>query len=92
MLYVRTFQKQADVYAALEFSLEQWVIIHGALCTSIVFADDDVVKKNLMRLLDDIEFVLKRNGVVDDEDLEPIHKVIRSKRRCRKVVKWLRKK
>lgn len=91
MLFLKTLEKQNYIYVTLQFSLRSWVLIHLALCTAFIFEDDAAVKIALLRFIDDIEGILKEEGVVDDEDLQPIHKIIKSKRRARKTAKWLKK-
>jgi len=92
MFFSQTLEKQKNTYTTLQFSYKRWICIHSSLCTAIIFEDDFAEKKELRQILYMIEDILKEAEVVDDEDLQPIHDIIESKRKSRKAAKWLRKK
>ena len=75
----------------LMFTFNQWIGIHGAICTAIVFADQEKEKIELKRILNDIENFLLREQIIERHDLAAIHKVLASKRAIKKARKWLKK-
>jgi len=95
MLLTETVQKQRCTYHQLQFSLEKWIKIHGAISVAIAtdFLKED--ETDLIWMLSVLEDMLISANVVDYEDLKSTRdimdnplKLVRKKKSFRK---WLKK-
>ena len=77
---------------SIMFTYNQWIGIHGALCTAFVFADSKEEKETLREIMFDIENFLIRDGIIERKELISIYELLASKRETRKLKKWLLKK
>jgi len=76
-------------YELIMFTFNQWIGIHGAICTMLVFANEEKEKEAFKKIMVDIENMLIREKIIEQSDLEPMRKILASKRKTRRCRKWL---